>query len=96
MPSTASRKRGRLRRVPAGYTNEPEEIARLKGAVHCATVLEQATPPWQLDRRASTAAAVKYRRGTGEILIVNHGGRGWWDPTHWPAPTRWSGLNVSA
>ena len=82
MPSTASRKRGRLRRVPAGYTNEPEEIARLKAEVHCATVLERATPPWQLDRRASTASALKYRRGAGEILIVNHGGRGWWDPTH--------------
>ena len=82
MPSTVSRKPGRRRRVPAGYTNGPEEIARLKAAVHCATVLERATPPWQLDRRASTSAALKYRRGAGEILIVNHGGRGWWDPTH--------------
>jgi hypothetical protein len=82
MPSTVSRKRGRRRRVSAGHTNDPEEIARLKAEVHCATVLERATPPWQLDRRASTAAALKYRRGTGEILIVNHGGRGWWDPTH--------------
>ena len=82
MRSTVSRKPGRRRRVPAGYTNEPEEIARLKAAVHCATVLERATPPWQLDWRASTSAALKYRRGAGEILIVNHGGRGWWDPTH--------------
>ena len=82
MPSIVARKRGRRRRVPAGHTNEPEEIARLKAAVHCATVLERATPPWQLDRRASTAAAIKYRRGAGEILIVNHGGHGWWDPTH--------------
>lgn len=77
MPSTVSRKPGRRRRVPAGYTNGPEEIARLKAAVHCATVLERATPPWQLDREASTSAALKYRRGAGEILIVNHGGRGW-------------------
>ena len=23
---------------------------------------------------------LKYRRGRGEIVIVNHDGRGWWDP----------------
>ena len=82
MPRIVSRKPGRRRRMPAGHTNEPEEIARLKAAVHCAIVLERATPPWRLDRRASTSAALKYRRGPGEILIVNHGGRGWWDPMH--------------
>ena len=82
MCASSSRKPGRLRRVPAGHINEPEEIARLKAAVHCAVVLERATPPWRLDRRASTSAALKYRRGPGEILIVNHGGRGWWDPMH--------------
>ena len=62
--------------------NDPDEIARLKVAVHCATVLEQATPPWRLDRRKSTRRALKYRRGEGEIIIVNHDGRGWWDPVH--------------
>ena len=25
--------------------------------------------------------SLKYRRGKGEILIVSHAGRGWWDPT---------------
>ncbi len=82
MRSIVARKPGRRRREPAGHTNEPEEIARLKAAVHCAAVLERATPPWQLDRRASTPSALKYRRGEGEVIIVNHGGRGWWDPTH--------------
>ncbi len=36
---------------------------------------------WQLDKRDSTQHCWKYRRGAGEVLIVNHGGRGWWDPT---------------
>ena len=59
-----------------------DEIDQLKAEVHCGTVLEQQEPPWQLDRRESTRNALKYRRGAGEILIVNHGGRGWWDPMH--------------
>ena len=28
-----------------------------------------------------TKLSLKYRRGKGEILIVSHGGKGWWDPT---------------
>jgi hypothetical protein len=35
---------------------------------------------WKLDMRQSTRRALKYRRGEGEILIINHDGRGWWDP----------------
>ena len=35
---------------------------------------------WRLDRKGARARALKYRRGEGEILIVNHDGRGWWDP----------------
>jgi hypothetical protein len=38
-------------------------------------------PPWKLDRKESTRLSLKYRRGKGEVLIVSHGGRGWWDPT---------------
>ena len=38
-------------------------------------------PPWMLDRKESTKLSLKYRRGKGEILIVSHGGKGWWDPT---------------
>ena len=37
-------------------------------------------PPWRLDRKESTRRALKYRRGAGEIIIVNHDGRGWRDP----------------
>jgi hypothetical protein len=54
----------------------------LKAAVGCAVVLEQAVPPWQVDARESSRNALKYRRGKGEIIIVNHEGRGWWDPGH--------------
>ena len=68
------------RRPPGG--NDPDEIARLKAAVHCATVLEHQMPPWRLDRRESTRCALKYRRGEGEIIIVNHDGHGWWDTMH--------------
>ena len=54
----------------------------LKAAVGCAVVLEQAIPPWRVDARESSRNALKYRRGKGEIIIVNHEGRGWWDPGH--------------
>jgi hypothetical protein len=56
------------------------EIARLKTGVSCAALLEGLPPVWQLDRAESTRHSLKYRRGAGEILIVNHDGRGWWDP----------------
>jgi hypothetical protein len=36
---------------------------------------------WKLDARESSRGALKYRRGAGEIIIVNHEGRGWWDAT---------------
>jgi hypothetical protein len=36
---------------------------------------------YALDRRASTAGARKYRRGAaGEVVVVVHGGLGWFDP----------------
>jgi hypothetical protein len=57
-----------------------EEIEILRAGAHCAALLEGATPPWRLDRGESTKNCLKYRRGKGEILIVNHEGRGWWDP----------------
>jgi hypothetical protein len=44
-------------------------------------MLERTLPPWVLDRKESTRLSLKYRRGKGEILIVSHGGKGWWDPT---------------
>jgi hypothetical protein len=56
------------------------EIEELKASVSCAAVLERLPPVWLLDRRESTRRSLKYRRGAGEIVIVNHDGRGWWDP----------------
>ncbi len=56
-----------------------EEIQALRAGVSCAVVLEQRG--WQLDKRDSTKHCWKYRRSAGEVLIVNHEGRGWWDPT---------------
>lgn len=56
-----------------------EEVERLREGVDCAAVLERASPPWRLDRRESTRGCRKYRRGRGEVVIVTHGGRGWWD-----------------
>jgi len=55
------------------------EIQKLRAGVSCAVVLERRG--WQLDKRDSTRQCWKYRRGAGEVLIVNHEGRGWWDPT---------------
>ncbi|HUZ62983.1 MAG TPA: DUF3991 and TOPRIM domain-containing protein [Acetobacteraceae bacterium] len=57
-----------------------EEVERLKASVSCAVVLERLPPVWQLDVAESTRRSLKYRRGAGEIVIVNHDGRGWWDP----------------
>lgn len=59
---------------------EDPEIEQLRAETNCAALLERSTPPWRLDRRESTKNCLKYRRGQGEILIVNHEGRGWWDP----------------
>jgi hypothetical protein len=62
-------------------TRHDHEIEELREKVHCAVVLEQTPPCWKLDRKESTKLSLKYRRGKGEILIVSHAGRGWWDPT---------------
>jgi Protein of unknown function (DUF3991)/Toprim-like len=62
-------------------TGHDPEIEELRDRVHCAVVLEQTPPFWKLDRKESTKVSLKYRRGKGEILIVSHAGRGWWDPT---------------
>ncbi len=54
-----------------------EEIEKIRDAVSCATVLEQAG--FAVDTKESTRRAVKFRRGA-EIIIVTHEGRGWFDP----------------
>jgi len=56
------------------------ELDAFRSKVSCAALLEGWSPAWRLDRRGSTRRALKYRRGEGEIVIVNHDGRGWWDP----------------
>ncbi len=57
-----------------------EERDQLRAGVSCAVLLERLQPGWLLDKEESTPKCLKYRRGAGEVLIVNHGGRGWWDP----------------
>src|SRR5271163_3336585 len=74
-PAPALKTRG------ADMTGHDPEIDELRHKVHCAVVLERTPPPWKLDRKESTKLSLKYRRGKGEILIVSHAGRGWWDPT---------------
>ena len=56
------------------------ELDQLRAGVSCAVLLERLQPGWLLDEEESTAKCLKYRRSAGEVLIINHGGRGWWDP----------------
>ena len=56
------------------------ELEQMRAEVNCAALLERFPPPWQLDKAESTGKCWKYRRGAGEILLVTHEGRGWWDP----------------
>jgi hypothetical protein len=55
------------------------EIEQLKAGVNCATLLER-MGGYKLDERESSRHNLKYRCGPGEIIIVNHDGKGWWDP----------------
>jgi hypothetical protein len=61
-------------------SKQDTEIESLKASVNCAALLERLPPVWRLDKAESTRRSLKYRRGEGEIVIVNHEGRGWWDP----------------
>ena len=60
----------------SGQDGELEELR----AVSCSALLERLPPPWRLDKAESTRNCLKYRRGKGEIILVTHEGRGWWDP----------------
>lgn len=60
--------------------SDDTELQQFRDQVNCAAILERAGG-WRLDKKESTRRALKYRRGEGEIVIVNHDGRGWWDPT---------------
>lgn len=57
---------------------EKKDIDELRGKVPCAAVLEKAG--FKVHLKESTRKAVKHRRGAGEIVIVIHEGRGWFDP----------------
>ena len=61
-------------------SEQDKDVEWLKANVSCAVLLERLPPVWRLDRAESSRASLKYRRGANEILIVNHDGRGWWDP----------------
>ena len=61
-------------------TGHDAELDLFRNGVNCATLLERLAPPWRLDGKGSTRRALKYRRDAGEVVIVNHDGRGWWDP----------------
>lgn len=54
-----------------------EELEALRARVSCEALLEQAG--YEIDVKESTRRAVKYRQG-GNIVIVTHDGRGWFDP----------------
>lgn len=54
-----------------------EDLEALRAKVSCEAVLERAG--YEIDLKESTRRAVKYRRG-GEIIIVTHGGSGWFNP----------------
>lgn len=54
-----------------------KDLEDLKERVPCAAVLDRLG--FAVDVKESTRRAVKYRRG-GEIIIVIHAGRGWFDP----------------
>lgn len=56
---------------------EKQKLEDLRDRVPCSTLLEQAS--FAIDVKESTRKALKYRRGA-EIIIVIHGGRGWFDP----------------
>jgi hypothetical protein len=57
---------------------ERKDLEDLRDKVSCSAVLE--TDGWKLDAKESSKRAVKYRRGEGEIVIVTHHGKGWFDP----------------
>ena len=61
-------------------SEQDAETQHLKASLSCAVLLERLPPVWRLDHAESTRRCLKYRRGAGEIVIVNHDGRGWWDP----------------
>lgn len=56
------------------------ERETLRERVNCAALLERMPPKWRLDLKQSSRDCLKYRSEDDRILIVNHGGKGWWNP----------------
>lgn len=56
---------------------DKREIEVLRQKIGCAALLEK--DGWKVDVKESTRRAIKYRRH-GNIVIVIHQGRGWFDP----------------
>jgi len=54
------------------------ELDELRAKVQCAQLLDKAN--FAVDTKESTRKAVKYRHDNGQIAIVIHDGRGWFDP----------------
>lgn len=50
------------------------EIDQLRASVSCQVLLER--KGWTLDKRESSKQTQKYRQGAGQIVIVNHDGKG--------------------
>ncbi len=61
-------------------SEQDTELEQMRAGISCAALLERHPPPWQLDKQESTRNCLKYRRGKGEVLLVTHEGKGWWDP----------------
>ncbi len=59
-------------------SGQDTELEQLRAGVRCAVLLERSG--YQIDPGESSRRCQKWRRGPGEIVIVNHEGRGWWDP----------------
>ena len=53
-------------------SRQNDDIEQLKASVSCALVLERLQPDWRLDAAQSTRRNLKFRRGPGKILIVDH------------------------
>ncbi len=61
--------------------SDDAELDLIRQSVNCAAVLERIGGGWTLDQRESTRRALKYQESPGQIIIVNHDSRGWWDAT---------------
>ncbi|MGI4943450.1 MAG: hypothetical protein ACRYHQ_23275 [Janthinobacterium lividum] len=55
-------------------SGQDAELEQLRAGVSCAVLLER--NGYQVDEKESTRGSQKWRRGTGEIVIVSHEGRG--------------------